>query len=211
MYYSIEAGLRKLFGVVQKKPTLQNQIESVIQKYSVDGSVQKDVRYCMDLARLVDPAKLKLYTPLIGLSVNVVVINPTVHLLLVLLNECSRIVQEKGLVPERIQKSRNLHGNVRAIKMDDYLSTDKGHQLKPMEVYNAILMQLEFLQKALLFESADTKGNVDYYTRQFTHLMGDVESVILGFLEVQVYAEQGTQTGTQFKDKASGKGQRRTE
>lgn len=203
MYYSIEAGLRKLFGVVQKKPTLQNQIESVIQKYTVDGAVQLDVRYCMDLARLVDPAKLKLYTPLIGLSVNVVVINPTVHLLLLLLNECSRIVQEKGLVPERIQKSRNLHVNLRVVKLDDYLSTDKGHQLKPVEVYNAICMQLEFLQKALLFESADTKGNVDYYTRQFTHLMGDVETVIKAFLEVQQYAKQGSHSGTQLKVKAS--------
>lgn len=137
-----------------------------------------------------------------GLSVNVVVINSTVHLMLVLLNECSRIVQDRGLVPERIQKSRNLHGNIRVVKLDDYLSTDKGHQLKPVEVYNAINLQLEFLQKALLFESADLKGNVDYYTRQFTHLMGDVESVILGFLEVQVYAEQGTQSGTQLKGKA---------
>lgn len=202
MYYSIEAGFRKLLRVKPKKLSLQNQIESVILKHTVDGSVQRDVRYCMDLIRLVDPAKLKQYTPLMGLSVNVVVINSTVHLMLVLLNECSRIVQDKGLVPERIQKSRNLHGNIRVVKLDDYLSTDKGHQLKPVEVYNAINLQLEFLQKALLFESADLKGNVDYYTRQFTHLMGDVESVILGFLEVQVYAEQGTQSGTQLKGKA---------
>ncbi|MNF95589.1 hypothetical protein D3C84_783520 [compost metagenome] len=200
VYYSIEASLRKLLSGVVKKPTLQNQIESVILKHTVDGVVHTDVRYCMDLARLVDPTQLKRYTPLLGLSINVGVINPTVHSLLLLLNECSRIVHDKGLVPERIQKSRNLPGNVRAVKLDDYLSTDKGHQLEPMEVYNAINLQLEYLQKALLFESADSKSGVDYYTRQFTHLMGDVEAVVKAFLEVQTYAKQGTQSGTQLQN-----------
>lgn len=106
-------------------------------------------------------------------------------------------------MPERIQKSRNLHGNLRVVKLDDYLTTGQGHQLKPMEVYNALNLQLESLQKALLFESADSKSGVDYYTRQFTHLMGDVEALVKAFLEVQIYAEQGTQSGTQLKNQKS--------
>lgn len=155
----------------------------------------------MSLARLVDTAQLKRYTPLLGLSTNVSVINPTVHSLLLLLNEASRIVHDKGLVPERIQKSRNLPGNLRTIKLDDYLSTDKGHQLEPMEVYNALNLQMEFLQKALLFASTDTRNGVEYYTRQFTHLMGDVEAVIKALLEVQTYAKQGTQPSTPVQNK----------
>jgi hypothetical protein len=200
VYYSIEASLRKLLSGVVKKPTLQNQIESVIRKHTVEGTVLMDVLYCMDLARLVDVAQLKQYTPLLGLSINVRVINPTVHSLLLLLNECSRIVHDKDLVSERIQKSRNLPGNVRVVKLDDYLSTDKGHQLEPVEVYNALILQLEYIQKALLHESADSKSGVEYYTRQFTHLMGDVEAVVKAFLEVQSYAKQGTQSGTQLQN-----------
>ncbi|MNY69722.1 hypothetical protein D3C86_2076990 [compost metagenome] len=50
----------------------------------------------------------------------------------------------------------------------------------------------------MLLESADPKGNIDYYVRQFTHLMGEAEAVVLAFLEAQQYAEQGSQSGTQL-------------
>ncbi|MNL21007.1 hypothetical protein D3C87_1422800 [compost metagenome] len=119
-----------------------------------------------------------------------------------LLNECSRIVRDQKLVTEKIQKSRNLPGNLRQVVLDDYLSTDRGHQLEPTEVYNALSIQLEYIQTAMLFESTDPKGNIDYYVRQFTHLMGDSEAVILAFLEAQMYAEQGSQSGTQLPNKA---------
>lgn len=168
----------------------------------MDGVLQRDVRYCIALARLIDDELLRRYTPLVGLSVNVHVVHVTAYALLVLLNECSRIVTDKERVHERIQKSRNLPGNLRTVCLDDYLSTDRGHQLKPTEVYNAISMQLEYLQKAMLYESADPKGSIDYYVRQFTHLMGDTESVILAFLEAQTYAKQGSQSVTQLQDKA---------
>lgn len=202
VYYSIEASLRKLFSGVRKNPTLQEQIESVQLKHTVDGTLEKDVRYCIALAKLVDAKKLRQYTPLVGLSINVNVVHVTAHGLLMLLNECSRIVRDQKLVTEKIQKSRNLPGNLRQVVLDDYLSTDRGHQLEPTEVYNALSIQLEYIQTAMLFESTDPKGNIDYYVRQFTHLMGDSEAVILAFLEAQKYAEQGSQSGTQLPNKA---------
>jgi hypothetical protein len=198
VYYSIEASLRKLFSGVRKNPTLQEQIESVQLRHTVDGTLEKDVRYCIALAKLVDVKKLRQYTPLVGLSINVHVVHVTAHALLLLLNECSRLVRDRTLVHEKIQKSRNLPGNLRQVVLDDYLSTDRGHQLEPTEVYNALSLQLEYIQTAMLFESADPKGNIDYYVRQFTHLMGEAEAVVLAFLEAQQYAEQGSQSGTQL-------------
>lgn len=198
VYYSIERGIRNLFSG-PKKLNVAEQIETVKQRHTVDDVLEKDVRYCQSLLAIIDPKALPLYTPLVGLRIVLPVVHPNVYSLLVLLNDASRIVHEKVVVTERIQRSRNLAANLRMSLLDDYLTTEHGHQLKPTEVYNALMLQLETLQKALLSESADESGRVDYYIRQFTHLMGETESVILALLEAQLHAKSGSQSDTRLR------------
>jgi hypothetical protein len=210
VYYSIEQKLRNLFSG-PKEVTVQDQIKAVKAKHTVDEILEVDVTYCISLLKLVDEKSLHRYTPLVGLRVTLDVAHPNLYVLLVHLNEASRLVRDKLVVTEKMQRSRNLPANMRVALLDDYLTTDQGHQLKPAEVYNALSLQLETLQKALLSASADTKGNVDYYVRQFTHLMGETEAVTLALIEAQLYAKQGSHTDTRLEDQSGRRSQRHTE
>lgn len=187
---------------------MQDRIRAVKAKHTTDDILEVDVTYCLSLLKLVDEKALHRYTPLVGLRVTLEVAHPNMYALLVLLNEASRLVREKLVVTEKLQRSRNLPVNMRVSLLDDYLTTDNGHQLKPAEVYNAIQLQLETLQKALLSESADTKGNVEYYVRQFTHLMGETEAVTLALIEAQLYAKQGSHSDTRLEEQSGRRSQR---
>lgn len=202
VYYSIEHSLRSLFSG-SNKATALDSVDVIREHFTVDDVLEKDVRYCLALIKLIEEKALRLYTPLVGLRVTLEVVHPNVYGLLLLLNEASRLVHEQAVVTERIQRSRTLQANVRLVLLDDYLTTDHGHQLKPTEVYNALLLQLETLQKALLAESTDSQGRVEYYVRQFTHLMGEAEAVILALLEAQLYAKSGSQSDTRLQDQRS--------
>jgi hypothetical protein len=210
VYYSSERRLRNLFSG-PKEVTMQDRIQAVKAKHTTDDILEVDVTYCLSLLKLVDEKVLHRYTPLVGLRVTLEVAHPNMYALLVLLNEASRLVRERLVVTEKLQRSRNLPVNMRVALLDDYLTTDNGHQLKPAEVYNAIQLQLETLQKALLSESADTKGNVDYYVRQFTHLMGETEAVTLALIEAQLYAKQGSHSDTRLEEQSGRRSQRHPE
>jgi len=210
VYYPIEQKLRNLFSG-PKEVTMQDRIKAVRDKHTVDEILEVDVTYCISLLKLLDEKVLHRYTPLVGLRVTLEVAHPNLYALLVHLNEASRLVRDKLTVTEKIQRSRNLASNMRVSLLDDYLTTDQGHQLKPAEVYNALSLQLETLQKALLSASADSKGNVDYYVRQFTHLMGETEAVTLALIEAQLYAKQGSHSDTRLQDQGSRGSQRHAE
>lgn len=181
----IKAWLQSLF----MPPTLQDRIKQVVTKHTVDGTLHKDVAYCSDLAGLVVLSGLNKYRTMWGLRIRLKVVHKNAYRLVFLLNEVSGVIGRKATVSEAVQKSRVDSNNLKAVTLDDYTVTPDGLPLKPVEVYNAIVLQLEYIRKSLQLVSVDSSVFSEYYGRQLTHLMGDVEAVLLALLEVQEYAE----------------------
>lgn len=183
LYYVFEQYLRKLFKVVRKE-TVKEAVERISSEHTVDGYLHKNVVYCLKLLALVDPNALRDYKVSIGTHIRLDVVHPNAVELIRLLNLSSRHINATESVGEKIQRSRENPLNLRRVSLDDYLVTGDNASLIPLEVYNAINLQLEFIQRGLTSTSLNRKGNVDYYNRQLYHLMGEVEALVLAFLEI---------------------------
>jgi len=110
--------------------------------------------------------------------------HPNAYDLIRLLNLASKHISASEPVGEKIQRSRDNPLNLRRVTLDDYLVTPADAPIVPLEVYNAVILQLEFIQKGLTSAGLTRQGSVDYYNRQLSHLMGEVEALTLAFLEI---------------------------
>lgn len=186
LYYVIKnKGLKALFATNTNVVTP----ETLKTKYTTDDIFHIDVSYCLELASILNPTLLRQYRNNWGLSIRLKVVSSNVFRIIVLLNEASGIIQHMDLIPERMQRSRNTLNNLKLVSLDDFLVTDDDLPLKPVEVCNAIIQQLDFVRGSLQSVSVVHSKHVEYYGRQLTHLLGDVEAVLIALLEVQHYAE----------------------
>lgn len=119
-----------------------------------------------------------------GTRIHLTAAHPNAYDLIRLLNLASKHISASEPVGEKIQRSRDNPLNLRRVTLDDYLVTPADAPIVPLEVYNAVILQLEFIQKGLTSAGLTRQGSVDYYNRQLSHLMGEVEALTLAFLEI---------------------------
>jgi hypothetical protein len=183
LYYVFEQYLRKLFGGLRKE-TVEEAVSRIRSEHTDNGYLHRNVVYCLKLLRLLDLDVLRGYVVAVGIRIHLNTAHPNAYELIRLLNLASKQISANETVSEKIQRSRENPLNLRRVTLDDYLVTPDDAPIVPLEVYNAIILQLEFIQKGLTSAGITRQGSVDYYNRQLSHLMGEVEALTLAFLEI---------------------------
>lgn len=183
LYYGIEEYIRKVLHCPRVR-TVEESLKRIRSEYTTEGYLHRNVVYCIKVMSLVDTVTLKDYRVSMGTRIHIKTLQPNVYELIKLLNTASKHITVSEAINEKIQRSRENPLNLRRVTLDDYLVTSVNTPIIPMEVYHAVMLQLEFIQKGLTLTSIKRPGSVDYYNRQLTHLMGEVEALALAFLEI---------------------------
>lgn len=183
LYYKIEQYIRKVFCFPRIIST-EESLKRIRSEHTVNGYLHRNVVYCLKVLELIESNTLKEYKVYLGTRIYIKTLHPNAFELIRLLNLASVKVSGGEAIPEALQRSRENPLNLKRVKLDDYLVTSNDAPIIPMEVYHAIKLQLEFIQKGFIQVSIKKPGNVDYYNRQLTHLMGEVEALALAFLEI---------------------------
>lgn len=168
-----------------------NRIRS---EHTDNGYLHRNVVYCLKLLGLLHLDDLRGYVVSLGTRIQLKAAHPNAYELIKLLNLASKQISANESVSEKIQRSRDKPLNLRSVLLDDYLVTPTDAPIVPLEVYNAIITQLEFIQKGLTSASLTRQGSVDYYNRQLSHLMGEVEALTLAFLEIPHVRQRKSQS-----------------
>lgn len=183
LYYVFEQYIRKLFSNLRKE-TVEEAVSRIRSEHIDNDYLHRNVVYCLKLLRLLDLEDLRGYVVSVGTRIQLVTVHPNAYELIRLLNLASKQISASEIISEKIQRSRDNPINLRRVTLDDYLVTPADAPIVPLEVYNAIILQLEFIQKGLTSAGLNRQGSVDYYHRQLSHLMGEVEALTLAFLEI---------------------------
>lgn len=193
LYYVFEQYLRKLFGGLRKE-TVEEAVSRIRSEHTDNDYLHRNVVYCLKLLRLLDLDVLRGYVVAVGIRIHITAAHPNAYELIRLLNLASKQISANETVSEKIQRSRENPLNLRRVTLDDYLVTPDDAPIVPLEVYNAIILQLEFIQKGLTSAGITRQGSVDYYNRQLSHLMGEVEALTLAFLEIPHVRQRNPQS-----------------
>lgn len=183
LYYVFEQYLRKLFGSARTE-SVEEAVSRIRSEHTDNGYLHRNVVYCLKLLSLLDLEDLRGYVVATGTRIRLTTVHPNAYELIRLLNLASKQISASDTVSEKIQRSRDNPINLRRVTLDDYLVTPADAPIIPLEVYNAVILQLEFIQKGLTSAGLTRQGSVDYYNRQLSHLMGEVEALTLAFLEI---------------------------
>ena len=179
---------------MSQRETVDMALQRIRSEHTDNGYLHRNVVYCLKLLGLLNLDDLRGYVVSLGTRIQLEVAHPNVYELIKLLNLASRHISANESVSEKIQRSRNNPLNLRSVVLDDYLVTPSDAPIIPLEVYNAILTQLEFIQKGLTSAGLTRQDSADYYNRQLSHLMGEVEALTLAFLEITHVRQRKSQS-----------------
>ena len=168
-----------------KKLFCKTQYEKYKSKHFIKNKWIINHQTVADLAILLSNEDVDSYDIRDGARIRIHCVHKNVIELLNLLDSACDVVRNKIDVPNAITKSRN-HDNVSSIRLDDYLVTNANIPLKPKEFLHGLVRVLSTLNTELSNLKDKEQREYNYYVRQFTHLMNETFTLLLGLVEALV-------------------------